>query len=188
MRFGDLPVYLKKLGIKSFEYQHGLINYGHLKYYWNRRWDNIDVVYVENTRMSKYLTQSQVRLKYSKLVHNYVRYGLNKFDVRKINKNVKTTGGYWVDSDYFLKKNEDKIALFIKKHSLNVIWHPNKKLKNHENIEIDKSKNIFGYFSTKLLKLTAEGYNVFQVKIFKNDPFYHRLEELPELDITDDEI
>jgi hypothetical protein len=55
MRFLQIPILLNSLNIKSFEYQHGLINHRHLKCLWENRWDNIDVVYVENLNLSKYL-------------------------------------------------------------------------------------------------------------------------------------
>ena len=48
---------------------------------------------------------------------------------------------------------------------------------------LDKNKNVYGYFSSKMLKLRAEGYNVIQVKLSENDEFYHRIYELAEINL-----
>lgn len=185
LRFIQIPIFLKKINIKSFEYQHGLINYRHLKYCWDNRWDNVDVVYVEDLILAKYLSFNNINFKYLDIVNQYVKCGLKESKLKILVENIIFKGGYWVESDCFSNSNEEKILSFIQKHSLLVLKHPkNVKNKNIQTPLINKSKNVFGYFSSKMLKLSADGYNVIQVKLSENDKFYQRIYELPEINLN----
>ena len=181
-RFAQVPFFLKKTNIKSFEYQHGLINFPYRKFNLFKGWEYIDVIYVDDIKIANYCPFNN--FKYSEIVNNYVKCGLKESKQSFVEEDTLIEEAYWVESDYFSHNNREKVRSLIKKYSLIILKHPKNLGKGETPITVlDKNKNVYGYFSSKMLKLRAEGYNVIQVKLSENDEFYHRIYELAEINL-----